>query len=152
MEKKGLIFFTVSINLLCLVYGCTCIIWCYWGIEVLLGSIINIISMIFCIKMLAEHSRKGRIVVASAAVMLFIYALVYLTFDKAFSPLSFLIAGGFYGVTAAFSQLFNQDINKYLHLNLGVGFMLLAFASIFILLKYRKVNYWNRFIDDTLYW
>lgn len=74
MEKKGLIFFTVSINLLCLVYGCICIIWCYWGIEVLLGSIINIISMIFCIKMLAEHSRKGRIVVASAAVMLFIYA------------------------------------------------------------------------------
>ena len=140
MEKKGLIFFTVFINLLCLVYGRICIIWCYWGIEVLLGSIINIISMIFCIKMLAEYSRKGRIVVASAAVMLFIYALIYLTFDKAFSPLSFLIAGGFYGVTAAFSELFNQDINKYIHLNLGVGFMLLAFASVFILLKYRKVN------------
>ena len=52
-----------------------------------------------------------------------------------------LIAGGFYGVTASFSQLFNQDINKYLHLNLGVGFMLLAFASVFILLKYRKINY-----------
>lgn len=134
MKNKGLLIFIIAVNLICWVYGCLYLMWSDWSVLVLLGSVVNVASVVYCMTALAKGSRKGRITVCISAIMFAVYAVLYLAFDKVLTPLSFGFAGSFYGIGASVMKLANMDIGSNMQLLMGIGFIFCALAAICALL------------------
>lgn len=141
MKQKGVIVFVVLLNIIGLVYGCVSMMWSSWNVGVLLGSVLNVISIFYLAYAVINGSQKGRIAVYGITMLLAVYATIYFVFENAITPLSLVIGSGFYGIAATIIEITGQDIEMGIHSALGIGFAILFVAmSAMILLARRKTQ------------
>ena len=127
MSRKGVIFFIIMLNIICLSYGVMALMWGYYGPEAIAANVINLVSLIcFTVIMTSSGGKKRAITVGFAALTAF-YGIIYLVFQNAFTPVSYIIAGSFYGLTANIMRLASIG-SQSLHTAVGISFLVMAAA------------------------
>ena len=127
MSRKGVIFFIIMLNVICLAYGVMALMWEYYGPEAIAANVINLVSLIYFTVIMTSSGKKKRAVTVGFAALTAFYGMVYLLFRNAFTPVSYLIAGSFYAVTANIMRLASVG-SQSLHTAVGISFLLMASA------------------------
>lgn len=138
MKQKGVMVFVVLLNIIGLVYGCVSMMWSSWNVGVLLGSVLNVVSVFYLTYVVINGSQKGRIAVYGITILIAVYATIYFVFENAITPLSLVIGGSFYGIAATIMEIMGQDIEMGIHSALGVGFAILFVAMTAMILWARR--------------
>ena len=127
MSRKGVIFFIIMLNIICLSYGVMALMWEYYGPEAIAANLINLVSLIYVTVIVTSSGGKKRAVTVGFAALTAFYGIIYLVFQNAFTPVSFIIAGGFYGLTANIMRLASIG-SQSLHTAVGISFLVMAAA------------------------
>ena len=127
MSRKGVIFFIIMLNIICLSYGVMALMWGYYGPEAIAANVINLVSLIYFTVIVTSSGGKKRAVTVGFAALTAFYGIIYLVFQNAFTPVSFIIAGSFYGLTANIMGLASIG-SRSLHTAVGISFLVMAAA------------------------
>ncbi|MGN0735843.1 MAG: hypothetical protein ACI4LP_08565 [Anaerovoracaceae bacterium] len=127
MSRKGVIFFIIMLNIICLAYGIMALMWEYYGPEVIAANVINLVSLIYFTVIMTSSGGKKRAVTVGFAALTAFYGIIYLVFQNAFTPVSFIIVGSFYGLTANIMRLASIG-SQSLHTAVGISFLVMAAA------------------------
>ena len=127
MSRKGVIFFIIMLNIICLAYGVMALMWEYYGPEAIAANLINLVSLIYVTVIVTSSGGKKRAVTVGFAALTAFYGIIYLVFQNAFTSVSFIIAGSFYGLTANIMRLASIG-SQSLHTAVGISFLVMAAA------------------------
>ena len=127
MSRKGVIFFIIMLNVICLAYGVMALMWEYYGPEAIAANVINLVSLIYFTVIMTSSGKKKRAVTVGFAALTAFYGIIYLVFQNAFTPVSFIISGSFYGLTANIMRLASIG-SQSLHTAVGISFLVMAAA------------------------
>ena len=127
MSRKGVIFFIIMLNIICLAYGVMALMWEYYGPEAIAANLINLVSLIYVTVIVTSSGGKKRAVTVGFAALTALFGIIYLVFQNAFTPVSFIIAGSFYGLTANIMRLASIG-SQSLHTAVGISFLVMATA------------------------
>lgn len=127
MSRKGVILFLTMLNIICLAYGVMALMWEYYGTEAIAANIISLVSLMYFTAIMTSSGGKKRTVPVGFAALTAFYGIIYLVFQNAFTPVSYIIAGSFCGVTANIMRLAGIGGQPF-HTAVGITFIVIAAA------------------------
>ena len=127
MSRRGVCFFIIMLNIICLAYGIMALMWEYYGPEAIAANLINLVSLIYVTVIVTSSGGKKRAITVGFAALTAFYGIIYLVFQNAFTPVSYIIAGSFYGLTANIMRLASIG-SQSLHTAVGISFLVMAAA------------------------
>ncbi len=134
-HKKIFFIFLICLNIPFLYYGILSMWFQSCNGITYFSNLLNIATTYFFYIILLKGQNKQRLFAFMIPVAYFIYGCIYLAFDNAFTPLSYLLSSEMYGVFYTVNSYFKLDEKIVIHNEIGIGLILQSIVFAFLLAK-----------------